>query len=96
MFKKRESIMKKTTFISLFITTHLCLIFMQIYKHSQFVKESYKKQELEQKIESLVQQEQNISQQLYTAKNLKETKKYADSHNMQKIKLNQIKKLVNC
>ena len=88
--------MKKTTFISLFITTHLCLIVLQIYKHSQFVQASYKNQKYEQEIESLVQQEQNWSQKFYATKNLKETKKYAVSHNMQKIKLNQIKKLVSC
>ncbi len=88
--------MKKTTFISLFITTHLCLIVLQIYKHSQFVQASYKNQKYEQEIKSLVQQEQNLSQQLCAAKNLKETKEYAAAHNMQKIKLNQIKKLVSC
>ncbi len=94
MFKERER-MKKTTFISLFIGTHLCLIVMQIHKHSQFVKASYEKQKYEQEIESLVQQEQNLSQQLYAAKNLEETKKYAAAQNMHKLKIHQVKKLIS-
>ncbi len=87
--------MKKTTFVTLFIGTHVFLLGLQINTHSKLMKASYIRQRLEQEKEVLISQKQNLTQQLYASKNLEGTQKYATSQNMKKIELSQLKKLPN-
>jgi len=91
---KHESVMKKPTFIILFIGTNIFFIFVQVYKQSQVIKLSYQKQKNEAEKEALSQKKDDLTQQLYALKNRTSIKKYAQNKlNMRKINLKQIKKL---
>ena len=86
--------MKRKIFIPLFIGTHILFIFLQIYKHSQVIKLSYKKQKNEADRQLLAQKKQDLTHQLYALKNRSAIKKFAMNHlNMKKITLKQIKKI---
>lgn len=85
---------KNNLFIYIFISINLFFIFLQIYKQSNFVKISYKKQRLEKEKETLIQKKDNLNQQLLEIKNPNLIKDYATKNlNMKKIGINQIKKV---
>ena len=53
--------MKKATFITLFVATHVFFIFFQINKHNQIIKLTYQNQKYENEKKELVQQNQELS-----------------------------------
>jgi len=86
--------MKKTTFISLFIFAHIFFIVLQIHKHSQIIKESYRKQKNEQLKNELIQKKELLTHQLYTLKNRSTIQEFATEQlAMKPINLKQIKKI---
>lgn len=86
--------MKKNSFITLFITAHILLIFLQIHKHTLFIKNSYNHQECEKKLAVLQEKKQTLTQELYALKDRENIKKYAqDKLKMRPYALNQVKKL---
>lgn len=86
--------MKKNPFITFFIITHIVLIFLQVHKHTTFIKNNYIMQECEKKIESLNEKKQILMQELYALKDRENIKKYAyNVLQMRPYTLSQIKKL---
>jgi len=86
--------MKKLTFISLFVVTHLFFIFFQINKHNQIIKLSYEKQNFENEIKDLIQKKQELSQNWYHLRKRSTIKNFAKNKlKMSKVKLKQVKKI---
>ena len=86
--------MKKNSFITLFITAHILLIFLQIHKHTLFIKNSYNHQQCEKKVVALQEKKQTLTQELYALKDRENIKKYAqDKLKMRPYALNQVKRL---
>lgn len=86
--------MKKMTFISLFILTHVFFIFFMINKHMQIIKLSYQKQKYENKKKELIQKKQELSQQWHYLLKRSTIKNFARKNlKMSKVTLNQIEKL---
>ena len=84
--------MNKSTLIILFITVHISFIFLQIYKHTAFIKTAYQKQKYEQLIDALTQKKEERTQALYALKNKTRIQQYAQEQlHMQPISLQQIK-----
>ena len=89
-----ESHMKKNSFIIFFITAHILLIFLQVHKHTLFVKNSYQHQQCEKKLAALTEKKQTLTQELHALKDRDAIKKYAQTKlNMRPYALNQVKKL---
>lgn len=86
--------MKKITFVSIFISTQIAFIFLQIFKHSQYIQHSFSKQQHEQKKEELLKEKEELTHQLYFLKKHSTIARYASRRlHMKKISLSQIKKL---
>lgn len=86
--------MKKNSFITLFITAHILLIFLQIHKHTLFIKNSYNHQQCEKKLALLQEKKQTLTQELYALKDRDNIKKYAQNKlKMRPYALSQVKKL---
>jgi len=85
---------KMPLFVTVFICINVLFIFLQVYKSSQIMKQSYRNQKNETTKAHLIQKKQTLTQQLYAAKNRSNIKKFAKNNlNMQTVKLNQVKKL---
>jgi cell division protein FtsL len=85
---------RKQTFIIFFVIFHLGFIILQIDKQSSFIKNSYKKQRLEQEQELLHDRIQTLKQQLAELHNPETIKQFArDTLGMQPINRAQLKKL---
>jgi cell division protein FtsL len=86
--------MKKNFFITIIITVHIILIFLQVHKHTLFIKNSYNHQQCEKKIVALTEKKQILTQELYALKDRESIKKYAQNNlKMRPYALNQVKKL---
>ena len=86
--------MKKNTFITFFITAHIVLIFLQVHKHTLFIKNSYNQQQCEKKLAQLQDKKQTLTQELYALKDRESIKKFAyEKLSMRPYALNQVKKL---
>lgn len=86
--------MKKKSFLTVFISAHIILIFLQIHKHTLFIKNSYNHQLCEKKLATLTEKKQTLTQELYALKDRENIKKYAQEKlNMRPYALNQVKKL---
>lgn len=86
--------MKRSTFIAIFISTHLGFVFLHIHKHTQFVKQTYTKQKNERHLASLEVKKQQLLQELHMAKNHSRIKEFAKTNlNMAPVRLSQIKKV---
>ena len=86
--------MKRVTFVSLFILTHLFFIFFQINKHNQFISLSYTKQKYENEIKALTQKKQELAQNLYNLKKSSTIKKFAQEKlGMSGVNIKQVKKI---
>ena len=84
----------KKAFLFIFISVNLIFIFLQIYKHSVFVKLSYEQQRLEQEQENLAKKKIDLIEKLHTNQRHKPVKDFAQNKlKMQRIKLKQIKRL---
>jgi len=88
--------MKRGLFLATFILTHIGFIFLQIHKHTQFIKQSYRKQKNEHLRDKLQHEQEERMYMLYALQDKPEIKKYA--HNklqMTYIHLDQIKKITD-
>jgi len=86
--------MKKNSFITFFITVHIFLIFLQVHKHTLFIKNSYNQQQCEKQIAALKEKKQSLTQELYALKDRDNIKQYAQNKlKMRPYTLNQVKKL---
>lgn len=86
--------MKKKSFITTIIALHILLIFLQIHKHTLFIKNSYNQQQCEKKLAALTEKKQTLTQELHALKDRDNIKKYAQTKlNMRPYALNQVKKL---
>lgn len=86
--------MKVKPFLVAFIGINLALVFLQVHKHSQFIKYLYALQKNEQTKELLVKKKQSLTHQLYACKNRSAIKDCAIAQlHMKPIQLRQIKKL---
>lgn len=86
--------MKIKPFLLAFVSIHVVLIFLQIHKHSQFIKYLYALQKNEQTRELLVKKKQALTHQLYACKNRSAIKDCAIAQlHMKPIQLRHIKTL---
>lgn len=86
--------MKRSTFIAIFISTHFGFIFLQIHKHTGFIKQSFAKQKNERLLASLEVKKQQLTQDLHIAKNHASVREFAKTNlNMAPVRLSQIKKV---
>jgi len=86
--------LRKKTFVILFISGHIIFIFLQIYNHTQYIQQTYKKQSYEKKHDILREKEQRLIHQLYTLKDQAVIKQFAQNTlHMQSNRLNQVKKI---
>lgn len=86
--------MKKNSFITFFISAHIIFIFLQVHKHTLFIKNSYDHQQCDKKIAALTEKRQTLTQELYALKDRDNIKKYAQNKlNMRPYTLNQVKNL---
>ena len=60
--------MKKNSFLTFFITAHIVLIFLQVHKHTLFIKNSYKQQLYEKRITECAEKKQHLLQALHLLK----------------------------
>lgn len=86
--------MKKKSFIRVCIMTHSVLIFLIVYKHTLFIKESYIQQETEKKKNALLEKKALLTQQFHALKDHATIKTFAQKTlRMKPFTLRQIKKL---
>ena len=86
--------MKCTPFMATVIATHVIFILAHIYRHSQFVGQSFRRQKNERQLEALVHRKQELASQLCMLKDRNAVKEYAQhALKMQPIALTQVKKL---
>jgi len=86
--------MKKPLLITLFISTHVALVVMQIYKSSQFTNLSYLEQHYQVTKKQLEQKKQLLTQQLYASKSRSQVKTFAQQKlDMKPIDLVQVQKI---
>jgi hypothetical protein len=86
--------MKKISFIPLFITAHILLIFLQVHKHTLFIKNNYQHQQCEKEIVTLKEKRQTMTQTLYALKDREAIKKFAyEKLKMKPYALSQVKKI---
>ncbi len=86
--------MKRNLFIIIFVATNIGFFFLQIRKQMLFIKESFRKQKNERTVANLEQKSQEIMNQLYTAQNKTDIKRYArEALHMRPVQLTQLKKL---
>lgn len=86
--------MKQSRFLTIFITTNVLFILLQIHKHTQIVRHSYKKQELEQQLSVLSEKQELLTNTFCAIKSHDAIHTWA--HNIQGMKpitLSQIKKI---
>ncbi len=69
--------MKKTVFVTLFITTHIGFFFLHIHKQMQFIKESFTKQTYEQTLSKIEHQKEARLNKLYVLQNKQDVQTYA-------------------
>jgi Tfp pilus assembly protein PilO len=88
--------MKRSIFITIFISIHILFVGLQIHKHGLFVQLSYQKQKQEKLKDELLQRKQELAHQLHAAKAPTLIKQYVVQKNgMERVKLAQIKRLSN-
>lgn len=88
--------MKRSSFIALFIGTHITFVLLHIHKQSQLIKLSYEKQKIEQIKTALNEIKRQLTHQLCTLHNFASVKEYVANHPAMKlkpVKISQIKKL---
>jgi len=86
--------MKKNSFIGFFIAAQITLVFLQVYKHTLFIKNNYNHQECEKQLTALAEKKQSLTQELHLLKDRDTIKRYAQNKlRMKPYNLNQVKKL---
>ncbi len=88
--------MQKKRFVTIFIVTNLIFIFLQIHKHTQFIKYSFALQKNEKTYKDLLQQKEILTQKLYAIQNRSAIKKFAQRKlHMHPVAMHQIKHLAS-
>jgi len=86
--------MKQSRFLTIFITSNVLFILLQIHKHTQIVRHSYKKQELEQQLLLLSEKKEQLTHILCSNKNHNTIYRYAQENlAMKPLQLSKIKKI---
>jgi len=86
--------MRCTPFMSLLITTHVLFVLAHIYRHSQFVQETFRHQKNERLLEALTHKRQELASLLYSIKDRSAIREYAQQAlHMKPLSLAQVKKL---
>jgi|GEM_PF-1226976 len=86
--------LQKPFFISLFFSVQILLIIAHIYKQTLFIKESYLQQKLEKTKKELDQENQKLTQELYSLQNYDTIATYARTVlKMEPLNIHHIKKL---
>ena len=87
-------IIKRISFITIFITAHLIFVVAQIHKHSTITELIYQKQKNEKRLHELLEKKQTLVHTLHQQQNRTLIKDFATKNlHMSSIKLNQIKRL---
>lgn len=85
---------KNSHFMALVITAHVGFIVAHIYRHTQFITQSFRHQKNERTQQHLEHKKQTLGAQLYAMKDPNYIKRYAQEHlHMQPIALAQVKKM---
>ena len=74
---RQREIMRKINFITFFITVHSILIFLQVHKHTLFIKNNYKQQEYEKQRAALTEKKEILTQELHALKDRETIKQFA-------------------
>lgn len=86
--------MRKNMFIATFIVAHVIFIFLQIHKHAQFIKQSYRKQKNEKLHDKLRKEKDILTHQLHSLQRHGTIKSYAQNKlNMVPMHIRQIKRV---
>ncbi len=88
--------MKRSSFITLFITINISLVLLHIHKQSQIIKFSYCKQKIELEKQALLKHKQELTSQLYSLHDRVQVKKFVQENpqlKLKPVKIGQIKKL---
>lgn len=86
--------MKKPYLLIIFVLINIFFIFFHIYKESKIVQLSYQNQKYKKQKAKLVEQKTKLQQELQKLQDLKAIKTFAtDNLKMQKLNVNQVKKL---
>jgi cell division protein FtsL len=88
--------MKRSLFITIFITANIAFIVLHLHKQSQIIKFSYEKQKIEYERRALAKQKQELTHQIYTLHDRGRVKEFAYKNlGMEPVKISQIKKIGN-
>lgn len=86
--------MRNSTFLQLLIGIHVFLVVGHIYRHTKFVRTSFKRQRSEQVHLALKHKKQELISQLYALQDRNAIQKYAqEALGMKQTKLSQVKKI---
>ena len=86
--------MKKGTFLTLFLGTHIAFVFLHIHKHMLFIKQSFRKQKNERELAQLVQAKQELTNRLYALQSRSTIKEFAHTElQLKPLSLAHIKRL---
>lgn len=86
--------MKRSLFITIFVSAQVCLVVLQIYKHSNRITLMYTRQKNEAHKNQLVLKRQELTQKLYALQDRASIKEFAERElHMQPVQLSQIKKV---
>ena len=77
------------------MSTHVLFIFLQIHKHMQFIKQSFRKQKNERVLGQLEHTKQDLMNQLYVQQNRSDIKQFAQKQGMQSVRLNRVKRITS-
>lgn len=87
--------MKRSWFITLFISTHILFILLIIHKQNRFIDLSYQNQKKEKQKNELLNSKKELTNQLYAQANHSHIKTYAIKNGMEPISLAQVKKIAS-
>lgn len=86
--------MRRNSFIVLFITVNIAIIFLIIYKQNIFIKYSFQRQKYEKELEDLTTKKESLVQELYKMQNPAHVKDYARKNlNMSDVSIKRIQKV---
>jgi hypothetical protein len=85
--------MKKYSFFTLFAFTQLVFVFLQIHKHMQFIKQSFRKQRNERMLVEYTHNKQDLMNKLYAQQSREDIGQFAQKNGLQAAKLSQVKRV---
>lgn len=85
--------MKKYSFFTVFVFTQLVFVFLQIHKHMQFIKQSFRKQKNERMLVESTHKKQDLMNKLYAQQNRSDIGQFAQKNGLKAAKLSQIKRV---